>query len=146
MLSDELFRVTRHFDPWRDLLRLQDDLNQLFDHAGRRETTSFPALNAWTSDEGAHVEAELPGISASELELSVHGDTVTLRGKRELPKEKEGVTLHRQERWHGAFLRTVQLPFRGDSDKAQATFKDGVLTVFVPRAKEDRPTRIAIKG
>lgn len=145
MLSDELFRVTRHWDPVRDLLRLQEDLNHLFEHAGRREA-AHPALNVWTSDEGAHLEAELPGVTASDIELTVHGDTLTLRGNRAAPQAQDGVTLHRQERWHGSFLRTVQLPFRGDSDKAQATFKDGVLNVFVPRAKEDRPTRIAVKS
>jgi len=103
-------------------------------------------MNIWTDQDSAIVTAELPGVDLEDIEISVEDDTLTLRGDRQREELEEGVTYHRQERRFGSFLRTFQLPFRVDAEKVDATLKNGVLSVFLPRAEEDRPRRIVIRA
>jgi HSP20 family protein len=124
--------------------RLQREMNQLMDTFGQDRRNGFPPLNVWANQEKAIVTAELPGVAADDLEISVVGESVTLSGNRPLPETGEDVTWHRHERWHGEFSRTLQMPFRIDVESVDATFKNGVLHVTLPRAAEDRPKRISV--
>jgi len=125
-------------------------MNRLFTdwstQARRTVAQGYPAMNIWTDQDSAIVTAELPGVDLEDIEISVEDDTLTLRGDRQREELEEGVTYHRQERRFGSFLRTFQLPFRVDAEKVDATLKNGVLSVFLPRAEEDRPRRIVIRA
>src|SRR5690349_19484588 len=101
MLSESFFS----WDPFRELTRLQLDLNRAF------ATANGPGFNVWTGSDGATITAELPGFKADAFDVSVFGKTVTIKGRRE-PLEVHGATVHRQERLTGSFVRAIELPFR----------------------------------
>jgi HSP20 family protein len=147
--------LTRRFfdenwDPFREVERLRGEMDRLF--SGWRETmrpmatTAFPLVDLWTSESGALLSAELPGVAAKDLEISVLEDTVTIKGKRATLELGENDRLHRQERFGGEFVRTIQLPFRVDADKVEASYEHGVLELKLARPAEDQPRRIAIKA
>jgi HSP20 family protein len=105
--------------------------------------TAFPALNIREDAEAFHVEAELPGLKMSDLEILVLGRELTIKGRR-AASNVEGATYHRQERASGEFSRTVRLPVPIDSEKVAAALKDGVLAVTLPKTPEAKPRRIEI--
>jgi HSP20 family protein len=146
MFGEDLSRFGRAWDPWRELNRIQDEVNRLFTGARDARPQAFPALNLWTNEEGAFVRAELPGLSAQHLDISVLGDTVTLSGKREPDALEKGASYHRRERDFGSFSRSFTLPFRVEADKVAAQFRRGVLEVFLPRAQADKARRINVKS
>jgi len=137
------------WSPWREMERLQHDMNRLYaDSAGwsRRGAPAFPAMNVWTSKDGAILTAELPGVKPDDIDISVVGDTLTLSGTRQVEDVDEETTFHRRERGFGKFTRSFQLPFHVDSGKVEARFDKGVLHVSLPYAEEDKPKKIAVKS
>ena len=144
MYGDEL--RYGHFDPWRELTRLQDEVNRLFSGALEPRSYGTPAIDVWTKDDGAVLRALLPGIDPASIDISVLGDSVTLTGKRDPEAFGKDVTYHRREREFGTFTRTLQLPFRIEADEVRADFKNGVLELTLPRAAVDRPKRIAVRA
>jgi len=139
--SDPFFKTFRHVgrlfgEMDRYLGQAQD--NSL--HAG----SGFPLVDVWTSQEGAIVIAEIPGVATEDLDVSVLADTLTIRGKREQPVLDEGEDYVRQERFTGEFVRAVQLPFRVNPDQVEASHHNGVLTIKLTRPAEDLPRRITV--
>ena len=133
--------VTWH--PMRELERFQHELDNLF--TGPSGTVhQYPSVNVWATESEAYLTAELPGMEASDLEISVLGQKVTISGKRQPRETNENERLHRRERLSGTFTRTLQLPFRADAEKVSAHLDKGVLTVTLPRAENDKPKKIAI--
>jgi HSP20 family protein len=134
---------------WREMERLRREMNRLFSdwptRARLSAAPSYPAMNVWVDENSAVVTAELPGVLLEHIDISVEDDTLTLRGDRQ-PDTEEGVTYHRRERRHGGFLRTSKMPFRVDTDNVVATFKNGVLSIVLPRAQEDKPKKIAVRA
>ncbi|HYF48183.1 MAG TPA: Hsp20/alpha crystallin family protein [Planctomycetota bacterium] len=133
------------FDPAQEMARLQQQMNELFSGAGGA-VHEYPAVNVWTGDEDIIVTAELPGISAEELEIDVHNDTVTIKGARKPLELSESAKPHRGEREFGQFARTLTLPFRVESQNVSASLKHGVLTLTLPKAEADKPRKIAVKA
>ena len=135
---------------YREMERLRREMNQLFEQLDRGPRLSvaaaYPAMNVWTNADGAVVTAELPGMNPEDLEISVHGDTLSLRGSRPAEEVEEGVTYHRRERGSGQFRRSFQLPFNVDSNKVDAKYERGVLHIFLPRAESDKPKKIQVKS
>jgi HSP20 family protein len=129
--------------------RLQQDMNRLFGDLNvnrTRRASSFPALNVWAAEESARVTAEIPGVSKDDLEINVTGDTLTLSGVRSQDDLPEGARYHRQERRFGEFSRSIQLPYTVDVNKVKAVFKNGVLSVDLPRVEAEKPKKIAVKA
>lgn len=145
-----LMRPRRSFwSPGRDLTGLQREMNRLFDArlAPRyQRAPGFPAMNVWTSEEAVVVTAELPGVSLEDMDVTVLNETLTVRGGRAPDEEVEGSRFHRRERTYGQFSRTIQLPYAVNADKVEATLKNGLLRLWLPRLEEDRPRKIAVKG
>jgi HSP20 family protein len=135
---------------WREMERMRREMNRLFNDwpmQGRWGTaSSYPAMNVWIDENNAIVTAELPGIEPDDIDISVEEDTMTLRGKRDPELETEGMTYHRRERRYGTFSRTFRVPFRVDGNKVEATFKNGVLSIVLPRAAEERPRKITVRA
>jgi len=136
--------------PSQEMERLRREMNYLFDRSfeGLRERTApdYPSLNVWTNEDGAVVTAELPGFAPEDIDISVEGSTLTLRGSRQPEALEEGGTYHRRERRHGRFSRSFQLPFQIDPKKVEAIAEKGVLHISLPRAEEEKPRRIAVKS
>ena len=146
--------LTLRYSPLRELHRemdrMQEQMRQWFDDAnsGRPALApaAFPAFDAWEDAESFYVEAELPGLKLEDLEIYFSDQRVlTVKGQRsELVKEK-GSWL-RRERGFGTFERSLALPGPIDSDRVEATLKNGVLTITLPKAEEIRPKRIEVKS
>lgn len=137
------------FSPWREMERLRREMNRLLAslpaEVGGAIAPGYPAMNVWTSDDGAIVTAELPGINIDDINISVVGDTLKLSGNREPDALPDDAGCDRRERRHGRFSRLFRLPFSIAPDEVEATFENGVLRVTLPRPESDRPKRIAVK-
>jgi HSP20 family protein len=138
-------------DPWTDFDRLRREMDDVFGRlAGAPRLargTPFPAVNLYETADGYVLSAELPGLQPKDVEVSIEGNRVTLRGERkiELPGDPK-TSLHRRERASGGFRRTVELPAHVDSEKTQALYRNGVLWLRIPKAAEAQPRRIAVQG
>ena len=106
-------------------------------------TSTFPAVNIWEQEHNFFVEAELPGMSLEDLDISVMGRELTIKGTR---PEIKGDTYHRRERGVGNFTRIIQLPTTLATDSVEAQLRNGILTVRLPKAEEVRPKKIQIKS
>jgi HSP20 family protein len=133
-------------NPARDMQWLHAAMNDLF--SGVSGTVhGYPPVNVWYNGETALAKAELPGVNAESLDISVVNDTLTLKGSRagELDSaQAETAQWLRRERPVGEFTRAVKLPFRVESEKVSAAFNNGVLTLTLPRAEADKPRKIAV--
>lgn len=131
------------FGSLRDMQRLQDSLNRTLSASAANNAPEFPPINVWTSESGALVRAEIPGIAPEDVDISLMHDTLTIRGSRQA-EDLKGASRHRHERGHGQFTRSLQLPFGVDADKVQAKFSNGVLQITLPRAEAEKPRRITV--
>jgi len=104
---------------------------------------SYPPLNAFRKGEDFVLVAELPGVDRDDLDIQVKGNTVRLSG-RKTPKYPENVGLHRRERPFGRFDRALTLPIEVDPERVQASYRDGVLAILLPRAERDKPRKIQL--
>jgi HSP20 family protein len=106
---------------------------------------AFPALNIWENQESYFVEAECPGLKIEDIDLSITGNQLSLSAER---KEElvDDVTYHRQERGTTKFSRMLTLPSEIELEKVEATLKDGVLTLRLPKAPSAKPKKIAVKS
>jgi HSP20 family protein len=106
---------------------------------------AFPLVNVYTGDNELLVTAEVPGVSAEELEVQVEGNLLTLSGNRPGASAEEGEHLLRQERGSGRFTKAIQLPFRVDPEEVKAVLRHGVLELRLQRPNEDRPRKISVE-
>lgn len=103
-----------------------------------------PAIDVAETEESVVVKAEVPGVDPSEIEISLTGNELTLRGEKREAAEETGRSWHRVERRYGSFSRSLSLPTSVDPDRVDAAARDGVLTLTIGKREEARPRRIAI--
>jgi len=135
-------------DPWPDLGELRRRMDEVFDRFPAGTATHagvFPPVNLFEAGDAYVLTAELPGLRAEDIDVSVERDRVTLRGERRIEYPKDA-SLHRAERRGGAFRRTVQLPVELDGEKVEAIYRNGVLTLRIPKAAEHQPRRINVQS
>jgi HSP20 family protein len=106
----------------------------------------YPSLNLREDAENLYLSAELPGVAPEDIELSVQGDSLTLRGERRILEADKKLNYHRRERDAGYFRRVINLPVRVDSGQVQATVRNGLLMVTMPKAAEAKAHQITIKA
>lgn len=135
---------------WNPFQEFHREMGRLFESLepfpSARHVRQFPPINVYVDGEGFLLSAQLPGLSAEEVELTATSETLSLRGER---KRIEGVTddsYRRQERVMGRWSRTVTLPDRIDEARVSAQFANGVLTVRLPRAETARPRHITVSS
>jgi len=104
-----------------------------------------PALDLAETDDAVVVKAELPGIKSDDVEVLLQDDVLTIKGEKKEEKEEKTKNVHHVERAYGAFQRSFRLPATIQGDKVDATFKNGVLTVTLPKAEEAKPKAVKIK-
>ena len=136
--------------PFGELERIQREMDRLSEALGKgslREPFAgvFPLMNVSEDKENYYIRAELPGIKAGDLEISVTGETLTLAGERKIPSENEKATYHRREREAGRFSRIVTMPRQIDTSKVDARCKDGILTVILPKAESAKPKQVPVQ-
>jgi HSP20 family protein len=105
----------------------------------------FPLTNVTEDDDNYYVRAELPGMAADEIDISVTGDSLSISGERKIPAEEEEARYHRKEREAGKFSRMISLPGQVDTEKVEAGCTDGVLTIRLPKAQAAKPKQITVK-
>jgi HSP20 family protein len=143
------------WEPGREVMTLRDAMDRLFDDAFTRpfslmraggSTLSSPAIDMYQTNNEVVVKAALPGFKADEVQINVTGDILTLRGEVKQEEEKKDRSWHiREHRW-SSFERSVRLPTGVISDKAQADFQNGILTITLPKLEEVRPKTITVKA
>jgi len=129
--------------PFRDLRRLQEEMERLTRSATAPQ--GFPAINVYAHQDGIVITAELPGVNEDDLDITVHRDTVTLRGERQ-DQISEAGGYHRRERRSGLFERTFSLPFQVDPERVEAKLRNGILTLTLQRPEQDKPKRIRVSA
>jgi HSP20 family protein len=138
-------------DPFRDVSSLSEEVERMFRQAlGSRETATAgawaPALDVEETEEGFTLHVELPGVAADDVEVSLEENVLTITGERRFYDERGTDGFKRIERHFGRFHRAVRLPDRVDVDQVDASYRDGILTVTVPKAEEAKPRRIEVRA
>lgn len=145
-----LFSFGRELDPVRALLDLQSELDRFITcpptwNLGPSGRGVFPAVNVFSDGEGIVVRVEVPGVNAETLGIEMEGRTLKISGERVRAEDQRG-SYHRRERRFGRFARSFQLPEDLDVSNAAASYKNGVLTIRVPKCAEARPRQVPIKA
>ena len=136
---------------WPEMNRLQEEMEHALGRPGMNDPRQFarsvyPPLNLWEDDNNLYVEAELPELELSDLEIVVDGDNqLSIKGEHKQPEQGKGMW-HRRERGDGSFSRMGELPQYVDSDKVTAELKHGVLTITLPKRQEAKARRIEVKA
>jgi HSP20 family protein len=141
---------TRGRNPFEELERMRRQMEWLSEGFMGCPTDEpiagvFPLINVTENKDNFYVRAELPGVGAQDLEISITGNSLTIAGERKLAPETEGATFHRREREGGQFSRVISLPSQVDNAAVEANCADGVLTVTLPKALAAKPKQITIK-
>jgi HSP20 family protein len=141
----------RTLAPWGGNLRRE--MERFFDRFAEPVWAPFemagdwaPKLDVSETKEAMVVTADMPGVDATEIEIALTGDLLTLKGEKEKATEEKEERYHRAERTYGAFLRSVRLPMAVDGSKVTATFKNGVLVVTLPKTPASKGTTIPVKA
>jgi HSP20 family protein len=141
------------WEPFRDLLSLQERMNRMFDesyrHRGSEDDWAVggswaPAVDIFERDGNIVLKAELPGVDPKDVQVHLENNVLTLRGERKFDQEVKKESYHRVERSYGAFSRSFHLPTTVDVNNIKADYKDGVLNVALPKREEARAKQITI--
>lgn len=134
------------------LTDLRDEIDRLFEtplaqftHASKLLSGWTPALDVFEDKDNLYVRAELPGMKKEEIDVSLHEGSLSISGERKGGDEFKDAEVYRAERFVGRFQRTVTLPTAVAADKIKAQYKDGVLTVTLPKAEEAKPKHIDVQ-
>jgi HSP20 family protein len=143
------------YDPFRDLRSLQEEVNRLFstnltrafgDDEGIARGAWNPTVDIYENKDQIVIEAELPGMSREDFDLSFENNVITLRGERRFEKRDESDNYHRVERSYGSFARSFTLPPTVSGEGIAAEYRNGVLRVTLPKREEIKARRIEIAG
>lgn len=142
------------WDPFRDLMTIQDRMNRLFEQTlsrtqgeaeGIAPSTWAPAVDILETPDSIVMKAELPGLKKEDIDIQVRDNTLTLRGERRFDKEEKQENYLRIERAYGSFHRAFTLPTTIQQERIRAVFRDGVLELMLPKAEEAKPKQIQIE-
>lgn len=137
-----------------ELWNIQRDFNRLFEgflRGGMQDDGSFglsmwsPAVDIAEKDNEYVVRAELPGVSKDDVKITLESNILTIRGEKRQEKDMKEDDYHRMERMYGSFQRSFTLPTTVKSDSIDASYRDGILTVTLPKAEEAKPKHIEVK-
>lgn len=146
----DLFRPTPRMDMFREMEDLVRDMRRAFTTLPARPEESMtladwmPSVDIGENDKEFLVKAELPEVKKEDIKVSVDDDTLSICGERKVEKEDKGTKFHRMERAYGRFERTFTLPEETDSEHITSDYKDGILTVHLPKNPAAKPKTHAI--
>ncbi|MGQ9707201.1 MAG: Hsp20/alpha crystallin family protein [bacterium] len=140
------------WSPFKDILRMQEEMNKLFDNFFNRSalpTTEgrlfSPPIDLVETDEDYRIKVDLPGISKDDMSISAVGNSIVVKGEKRQEKKEEKENYHYMERFYGSFKRVIDLPSDIEADKISAEFTNGVLEIIVPKTEKVKPKEIEIK-
>ena len=141
------------WEPFGKLLSSEDRFSRLFtrnfprffDEGDASMTTWMPAVDIYETEHDLTLKAELPGVDPKDIEARVEDGTLYLKGERKFEKESKKENYHRIERTYGSFMRSFALPTSVDADKVSAEYKDGVLTLTLPKKEEAKAKTITVQ-
>ncbi len=141
----------QRWEPFKEMMTLRNAMDRLFDDSIVRpsaltsgQETALP-LDVYQTAKDVVVKASLPGYKPEEVDITITGDTLTIKGEHQEEKETKEEDYWLQERHYGSFARSVTIPVEVKSDKAEASFDDGVLTLTLPKAEVVKPKQIKVK-
>jgi len=142
------------WEPFRDLISLREAMDRLFEESFVRPRTGWPAplsagtlaVDMYETDQDVVVKSSVPGVKPEDIDITITGDTLTIKGEAKSEEKVEEANYVRQERRYGAFSRSLTLPTTIVGDKAKAEFENGVLTLTLPKAEEVKPKTIKVKA
>jgi HSP20 family protein len=140
------------WDPFRDLGTLQDRMNRLFEDASRGTrggeptiTAAWsPAVDIYETENEIVVRAEVPGVERNDIQLNLENNVLTLKGERRFEKDTKEENYHRIERSYGSFSRSFSIPATVDESQIGADYKEGILTITLPKTQKAKPKQITI--
>ncbi len=141
------------FDPFRELIALQDRMNRMFEESVRTRGTEegefasgswAPPVDIYETQDALLVKAELPEVKREDIDIRLENGVLTIRGQRKLNEELKNYQCYRMESQYGAFSRSFSLPRTVNADKIEANYKDGVLTITIPKREETKVRQIQI--
>jgi len=143
-----------NWSPFWQLSTLRDEIDRLFESPLAEFTRSsqqflggwLPAVDMYENKDNLVVKAELPGMDKKDIDISIHEGVLTLSGERKTDEKYKEAEVYRTERFLGRFQRTITLPSPVQLDKVSATYRDGMLTVTLPKTEEAKPKQIEIKA
>jgi HSP20 family protein len=144
------WRPTREWDPFAMVERLQDQINRAFNGSLSDWTGlpswggGFPSVDVYQDKDNVIVTAEVPGLEQKDVDLSITGSTLALKGEKKQESEVKEENYHRIERSYGSFQRVIDLPCEVDADKVKAKLENGVLTITLPKSEAVKPKQISI--
>ena len=135
-----------------DIFNMQREMNKMFDSFSRGvdEPTLpngnwMPAVDVAEEDNKYVVKIELPGVNKDDVKITLESSILTIRGEKKAEKETKEKNYHRMERSYGSFLRSFTLPTTVKNDKIDAEYRDGILSITLPKAEEAKPKHIEVK-
>jgi HSP20 family protein len=138
------------WEPFKEMMTLRQAMDRLFEDSFVRpphawsEAGSYLPLDVYTTKDAVVIRAQVPGVKPDEVEITIEGNTVTIRGEAKPPKD-EGTYLL-QEQHYGPFARSLEIAMPVQADKAEAAFENGMLTLTIPKAEEIKPKVIKVKS
>jgi HSP20 family protein len=141
------------WQPFGELESLQNEMNKLFDlslgrwpvrSSGLMESSWSPAVDVFDSKDNIMVKADIPGLRKEDIDIAVHGDTLTIRGEKKEEKETKDKNYVKTERFYGSFNRALTLPSEVDAGKVKASYKEGVLEITLPKKEDAKPKQIKV--
>lgn len=138
------------WEPMHEMMTLREAMDRLFDDAFTRPISAsafsgMPAIDLYQDENEVVVKASLPGLKAEDVQISVSNGVLTLRGEFKQDEEKKDKKYHLREQRYGSFERSISLPSDVQTEKSKAEFKDGILTITLPKSEEVKPKTISIK-
>jgi HSP20 family protein len=139
------------WEPWREMESLRDAMERVFGERSLRPPVPFwgpesLAVDMWETDDNVVIKTAIPGVKAEEIEISITGDTLTIRAETKEEEEVKRENYLRRERRYGSMCRSVTLPGGLETEKADADYSSGVLTVTFPKAEEVKPKSIKVSS
>jgi HSP20 family protein len=141
------------WEPAREMMTLREAMDRLFDDAFTRPlsirdgwSTASPAIDMYQTENEVVVKASIPGMKTEDVQINITGDVLTLHGEVKQEEERKDKAWHIREQRFGSFERSIALPTTVKTDKAEAVFENGVLTITLPKADEVKPKTINIKA
>jgi HSP20 family protein len=143
----------RSLKPWLRITDLRQELDRLFDRVFESRWDEFPATGSWVpsldlseTTDALVLKMEVPGMDAKDVQVSLQENLLTVKGEKKQEKEEKGEQYHQVERSYGAFTRSVRLPIGVDGSKVNATFKNGLLVVSMPKTSAAKGVTIPVKS